>query len=41
MLELGTHAELFRDEYERLLNDPSPEVRERAAKALHRIEIRR
>jgi HEAT repeat protein len=39
--DLGKDAETFASQLERLLNDPDPEVRDRAEKVLHMIMVRR
>src|SRR5687768_6826209 len=39
--DLGKDADSFASQLERLLNDPDPEVRDRAAKILHMIEAQR
>lgn len=39
--DLGEDADSFTSQLESLLNDPDPEVRDRAAKILHMIEARR
>jgi HEAT repeat protein len=41
VLEMGADAEPFRAHFERLQSDPTPEVRDRAAKALHWLSVRR
>jgi hypothetical protein len=41
ILEMGVHAELFRNEFRALLSDPDPEVRERAERSLHWLDVRR
>jgi HEAT repeat protein len=41
ILELGQAADAFQPHFERLRNDPDPEVRERAEKALYWLKVRR
>lgn len=41
IMELGKDAALFRERFEALRNDPSPEVRDRAEKALYHLDLRR
>jgi len=41
ILEMGKDAEAFRAHFERLQSDPDPEVRDRAGKALHWLQVRR
>ncbi|MGH7694854.1 MAG: HEAT repeat domain-containing protein, partial [Gemmatimonadaceae bacterium] len=41
ILELGQAAETFKPHFERLVNDPDPEVRDRAEKALYWLKVRR
>jgi HEAT repeat protein len=39
--DLGKDADSFTSQFERLLHDPDPEVRDRAEKILHMIKVRR
>jgi HEAT repeat protein len=41
VLEMGQAADAFKSQFERLISDPDPEVRDRAEKALYWLKVRR